>query len=141
MPEPASADKAAAGATTTAPATAAGKSQATLLLQQEREKRRIVLQDANLRIWESGPTNPPKGALDSNLKKNTAFVKRIKQGIGADAKEQVIKELATLNVEKYLEEIQQVLPEGMSKCTTAKDSFAGVEVRQCAPEAATSTPR
>jgi regulator of nonsense transcripts 2 len=86
------------------------------------------MRQANLQIWDTGPTDVPQAALDSNLKKNTSFVTRVKQGVGVDAKEQLIKGLGTLKLDKYLEELLQVIPDGMSKCTTAKDSFAAAEV-------------
>lgn len=98
-------------------------------LSAERDRRRYALRQSNLLIWQAGgPTQAPTGSLDSNLKKNTAFVKRVKQGLGADAKEQLIKEMRTLNLDKYLDEIVASIVEGLSKCVNAKDSFAAVEV-------------
>ncbi|PWN50734.1 ARM repeat-containing protein [Violaceomyces palustris] len=94
---------------------------------REKERRRLVLRANNLDTWRSGPS-PPRGALDSNLKKNTAFIKKVKQGLGHDSREQLLKELGTLNLDKYLEEIVQAVPEGLTKCITNKDCSAAVEV-------------
>ncbi|KAJ1022534.1 hypothetical protein NDA16_003523 [Ustilago loliicola] len=96
-------------------------------LYKEREKKRRQLRAANLQAWTSGPSAAPK-TLDSNLKKNTAFVKRIKQSIGQDARDQLLKDLPQLNLEKYLQELTQAVPEGLSKCVTAKDCFAAAEI-------------
>ncbi|KAK0554209.1 mRNA decay protein [Tilletia horrida] len=94
---------------------------------QERDRKRAALRASNLETWAQGPS-PPSGALDSSLKKNTAFVKRIKQSLGADQKDAALKDIATLNLDKYIEEIVQSIPEGLSKCTSAKDCLAAAEV-------------
>lgn len=97
------------------------------VLYREREKKRHQLRAANLQTWTSGPSAAPK-TLDSNLKKNTAFVKRVKQSIGQDARDQLLKDLSQLNLEKYLQELTQAVPEGLSRCVTAKDCFAAAEI-------------
>ena len=106
------------GATTSA----AGK------LALERDRKRIVLRQRNLAVWQDGPRTP-SGSLDSNMKKNTGFIKRVRQGLGVDAKAQLLKETATLNLDKYVEELTQAIPEGLSKCTLSKDCVAATEVR------------
>ena len=96
-------------------------------LLRERERKRQHLKAANLHVWSSGPSPPPK-ALDSNLKKNTAFVKRVKQSLGVDAKEQLLRDLGSLNLDKYLEEIIQAVPDGLLRCTNARDCLAAAEI-------------
>ncbi|CDR87348.1 related to NMD2-Nonsense-mediated mRNA decay protein 2 [Sporisorium scitamineum] len=96
-------------------------------LCKEREKKRRRLRALNRQVWKDGPSAPSK-TLDSNLKKNTAFVKRVKQGIGHEAHDHLLKDLPLLNLEKYLQELIQAVPDGLSKCATAKDSFAATEV-------------
>uniref|UniRef100_V5GUK9 MIF4G domain-containing protein n=2 Tax=Kalmanozyma brasiliensis (strain GHG001) TaxID=1365824 RepID=V5GUK9_KALBG len=96
-------------------------------LYKEREKKRRQLRAANHQVWKAGPTSISK-TLDSNLKKNTAFVKRVKQSIGQDARDQLLKDLPLLNLEKYLQELTQAVPEGLSRCVNAKDCFAATEI-------------
>ena len=96
-------------------------------LTAEREKRRISLRQSNWDVWQSGP-QPPSGPLDSNMKKNTGFIKRVRQSLGVESKEQLIKEVATLNLDKYIDEVIQAIPEGLAKCTSAKDCGAAAEV-------------
>ncbi|CAO1623073.1 unnamed protein product [Sympodiomycopsis kandeliae] len=96
-------------------------------LFMERDKKRMALKISNSQIWDKGP-NAPKGTLDSNMKKNTGFIKKVRQGLTAEAKAQLSKEAASLNLDKYVEELVQAVPEGVSKCNTAKDSMAAVEM-------------
>lgn len=98
----------------------------TSKLNTEREKRRLAIRTANLQVWQDGPKTL-KGPLDSNMKKNTAFIKRIRQTLGAETKDQLIKDAVTLNLDKYIEEIVQAIPEGLSKCSTSKDCLAAAE--------------
>lgn len=108
-------------------AIASAKSAAANAASSERQKQRFVLRERNLQTWEKGPSLP-SGPLDSSMKKNTGFVKKVRQGLGADVKVQLIKEAATLNLDKYIEELTQAVPEGLSKCNTAKDCMAAAEV-------------
>ncbi|UZJ53432.1 hypothetical protein CBS101457_002752 [Exobasidium rhododendri] len=92
----------------------------------ERAKKRIALQFANTEIWQNGPS-PPSGSLDSNMKKNTGFIKRVRQSLGVESRDVLVKEVETLNLDKYVDEVIQAIPEGLSKCTTAKDCLAAAE--------------
>lgn len=114
-------------ATASTPAAPAKDDSQANALYKEREKKRCQLRAANLQAWTAGPPGTPK-TLDSNLKKNTAFVKRVKQSIGQDARDQLLKDLPQLNLEKYLQELTQAVPEGLSRCATAKDCFAAAEI-------------
>lgn len=97
-------------------------------ISTDRDRKRIALRRTNIEIWKNGP-KPPKGPLDSNMKKNTGFIKRIRQSLGAESKDQLLKEIETLNLDKYIEEIILAVAEGLGKCTGAKDCFAAAEVR------------
>ena len=112
--------------TTPTPPPAKDESQAQALYK-ERERKRRQLRASNRSVWEKGPA-PLSKSLDSNLKKNTAFVKRVKQGLGQDARDQLLKDLPQLNLEKYLQELIQAVPEGLARCVTAKDCFAATEI-------------
>jgi regulator of nonsense transcripts 2 len=110
------------------PSSSANPNASTSSWIEERAKKRIALQSANAEIWQHGPS-PPSGSLDSNMKKNTGFIKRVRQSLGVETREVLIKEVATLNLDKYIDEVIQAIPEGLLKCTTAKDCLAAAEVR------------
>lgn len=101
----------------------------TSKLTSERDKKRRDLRSENVQIWTSGP-KPPNGPLDSNIKKNTGFIKKVKQTLGVESRDQIVREVATLNLDKYIDEVVQAIPEGLAKCTTAKDCIAAAEVRR-----------
>lgn len=112
---------------TTSTSTSATKS--TSNVSSERDKKRISIRSTNSSINDDGNyASPIKGPFDSNLKKNTAFVKRVRQNLGIESKDQFLKETNTLGLDKYREEIIGALPEGMAKCATGKDVVACMEV-------------
>lgn len=85
--------------------------------------KRLALRTLN----ESPPAeNAPK--LDSSLKRHTALIKRIKQSVAAENKDQIIKEIESLSIEKYLDEISNATVEGILRCKTDKDVWSAVEV-------------
>lgn len=101
----------------------------------EKDKRRIALRSTNLEIKVSSSSSSSsnsssliKGPFDSNLKKNTAFVKRVRQNLGVESKDQFLREITSLGLDKYREEIIGALPEGMSRCANGKDVTACMEV-------------
>jgi regulator of nonsense transcripts 2 len=67
--------------------------------------------------------------LDSSLKRHTALIKRIRQSIGHDNRDQILKDIETLALEKYIEEIAGAVPEGIARCKVDKDVWSAVEVR------------
>lgn len=79
---------------------------------------------------EATPENPyvPKGKLDSSLKKNTAFIKKIKTGLSAETHRNVLKEIETLSLEKYLSEIIVSIQEGIFKLSKSDDLTACMAV-------------
>lgn len=84
---------------------------------------------ANHSILHSQAT--PSKALDSSLKRNTALIKRMKQSMGSENKDQITKDIEALALEKYVEEIVGAVVEGLGKCKTEKDVSSAVEVRVC----------
>ncbi|EPQ57610.1 ARM repeat-containing protein [Gloeophyllum trabeum ATCC 11539] len=70
----------------------------------------------------------PSKALDSSLKRHTALIKRIRQSVGADNREQILKDIDALSLEKYVEEIVGAVVEGTARCKTEKDVWSAVEV-------------
>lgn len=72
-------------------------------------------------------TEQPKN-LDSNIKKNTAFIKKCKTSLASDLKTQLLNDINKLSLEKYISEIVSSVMEGMLKCKTSVDIAACVEV-------------
>ncbi|CEH12145.1 Nonsense-mediated mRNA decay 2 protein [Ceraceosorus bombacis] len=116
---------------TPAPTTAAAAGRApvaTSAIKQERDRRRHQLRTVNASLW-GAPARQEAPNLDSNLKKNTAFIKRLRApGLVADAKEGLLKDLTSLKVEKYVEEIVQAIPEGLGRSSKEKDVAAASEI-------------
>lgn len=67
-------------------------------------------------------------SLDSSLKKNTAFIKRLRTGLSSTSQETFLTEIRTLSLQKYLSEIISATAEGLTKLRTASDIATGVEV-------------
>lgn len=62
------------------------------------------------------------------MKKNTAFIKRLRTGISAAAQPGLLSEIKTLSLQKYLSEIISATAEGLTRLKTAGDIAAGIEV-------------
>ncbi|EEP81517.1 conserved hypothetical protein [Uncinocarpus reesii 1704] len=71
---------------------------------------------------------PVNKSLDSALKKNTAFIKRLRTGITASAQPTFLTEIRTLSLHKYLSEIISALYEGTCKLKSPGEIAAGVEI-------------
>jgi regulator of nonsense transcripts 2 len=67
-------------------------------------------------------------SLDSSLKKNTAFIKRLRTGITSNALTGFLTEVRTLSLQRYISEIISATAEGVSRLKTAGEIAAGVEV-------------
>ena len=50
--------------------------------------------------------------------------------LAADNRDQIMKDLDTLSLEKYIEEMPSAVLEGISRCKTEKDVWSAVEVRR-----------
>lgn len=68
-------------------------------------------------------------SLDSSLKRHTAFTKRIRQSVGAENRDQLLKDIETLSLEKYVDELDSAVLEGISRCKSERDVWSAVEVR------------
>jgi regulator of nonsense transcripts 2 len=71
---------------------------------------------------------PLTGPLDSSLKKNTAFIKRLRTSLNADNQSALLKDIGGLSLEKYVPEVVSAASEGLQKCKTISDILAAVEV-------------
>jgi regulator of nonsense transcripts 2 len=74
-----------------------------------------------------------KASLDSSLKRHTALIKRAKLSIGLENRDQILKDIESLTLEKYVEEIATSLLEGLARCKTDKDVWSATEVSLHAP--------
>jgi regulator of nonsense transcripts 2 len=67
-------------------------------------------------------------SLDSSLKKNTAFIKRLRTAITASTLNTFLQEIHTLSLHKYLSEIISACYEGLCKLKSPGEIDAGVEI-------------
>lgn len=67
-------------------------------------------------------------SLDSSLKKNTAFIKRLRTGLSASAQDTFVTETRTLSLQKYLSEIISATAEGLGRLKTSSEIATAVEV-------------
>ncbi|KAJ6004750.1 Nonsense-mediated mRNA decay factor (Upf2) [Penicillium herquei] len=94
----------------------------------ERQKKR-ELRDLNEKAWagEIG-VFPVSKSLDSALKKNTAFIKRLRTGISASSLSTFLSDIRTLSLHKYLSEIITACYEGLCKLKSPGEIAVGVEI-------------
>ncbi|RYP92111.1 hypothetical protein DL770_001772 [Monosporascus sp. CRB-9-2] len=83
----------------------------------------------NRRAWNDEknvfPVNP---SLDSSLKKNTAFIKRLRTAITPATLNTFLQEIRTLSLHKYLSEIVSACYEGLTKLKNPGEIEAAVEI-------------
>ncbi|GME93734.1 unnamed protein product [Ambrosiozyma monospora] len=96
-------------------------------MSEDLNARRQELQELNEQAWRGHSVFATK-KLDSSLKKNTAYIKKIRTSVGLDSKKFLIDQLATTSLEKYLNELLPATFEGLSKITKNQDLAPAVEV-------------
>ena len=67
-------------------------------------------------------------SLDSSLKKNTAFIKRLRTAITPASTTTFLQEIRSLSLQKYLSEVISASYEGLTKLKTPGEVAAGVEI-------------
>ena len=67
-------------------------------------------------------------SLDSSLKKNTAFIKRLRTAVTAPTLNTSLQEVRTLSLHKYLSEIISACYEGLCKLKSPGEIAAGIEI-------------
>lgn len=91
--------------------------------------RRRELRDLNQRAWDGEKDLfPVAKSLDSTLKKNTAFIKRLRTAISAATLNTFLQEIRTVSLSKYLSEIISACHEGLCKLKSPGEIEAGVEI-------------
>ncbi|KAJ2007145.1 mRNA decay protein [Coemansia thaxteri] len=94
----------------------------------KRHERLQVLQRANVDSWSGHAAKLDAGSLDTNMKKNTGFIKRCKASMGQESAAQLLREVRLLKLEKYVSEIVPAAAEGLLRCKTGSDVQASAEV-------------
>ena len=69
--------------------------------------------------------------LDMSLKKNTAFIRKVRVSLNSVSLDSLLTDIRTVSLEKYLSEVVSAVTEGLIKCKTSADFFAGTEVSNC----------
>ncbi|KAM0511277.1 hypothetical protein ACHAPE_010021 [Trichoderma viride] len=91
--------------------------------------RKRELRALNEKAWDGdkGLINV-SGSLDSSLKKNTAFIKRLRTAISAATLSTFLQEIRTLSLHKYLSEIISACYEGLCRLKAPGEIEAAVEI-------------
>jgi regulator of nonsense transcripts 2 len=71
---------------------------------------------------------PVAKSLDSTMKKNTAFIKRLRTAISPATLNTFLQEIKTVSLSKYLSEIVSACHEGLCKLKSPGEIEAGVEI-------------
>ncbi|KAH7035464.1 armadillo-type protein [Microdochium trichocladiopsis] len=94
----------------------------------DRSRKRDLL-SLNRRAWDGEvDVFPVASALDSSLKKNTAFIKRLRTAVTPSTQNTFLQEIRTLSLTKYLSEIISACYEGLCKLKTSGEIDAAVEI-------------
>ncbi|KAJ2493855.1 mRNA decay protein [Coemansia sp. RSA 2050] len=94
----------------------------------KRRERLQALQRANLDSWRGRVPKLDSAGLDTNMKKNTGFIKKCKASMGQDSAAQLLREVNLLKLDKYVSEIVPATAEGLLRCKTSGDFQAAVDV-------------
>lgn len=71
---------------------------------------------------------PVSPNLDSSLKKNTGFIRKVRTSLNEASLPSLLKDISTLTLVKYLSEIVSALTEGFTQCKSTASLLVGVEV-------------
>ncbi|KAJ7770128.1 ARM repeat-containing protein [Mycena maculata] len=92
------------------------------------EERVRLAKRTSLKSLNATPTTQESSKLDSSLKRHTALIKRMRLSMAMDNRDQIIKDIDSLSLEKYVDEIVGAAVEGVARCKTEKDVWSAVEV-------------
>ncbi|GAA5822482.1 hypothetical protein JCM5353_000523 [Sporobolomyces roseus] len=94
-----------------------------------KHKRRVELRTANLAAWDRGSSPDGLGKLDTSLKRHTALLVKLRSSLNTAAQiPAILKDIAGLSLEKYVEEAVGAVVEGLGKCKTGPEAVGAVEV-------------
>ncbi|KAI8805570.1 armadillo-type protein [Cladochytrium replicatum] len=94
--------------------------------ESDRSSHRLELRKKNIEANSTRPDLSSMGNLDGSIKKNTAFVKKLKTSLTSEQLPSLTKELLSLKLEKYLTEV--VVSIGEAKFKNSADVWAAVEI-------------
>ncbi|KAF9451945.1 transcription factor [Macrolepiota fuliginosa MF-IS2] len=92
------------------------------------EERMRYEKRVKLKALNANPSQQELSRLDSSLKRHTTLIKRIRQSMAADNRDQIMKDLESLSLEKYIDEIAGAVVEGIARCKTEKDVWGAIEI-------------
>ncbi|KAI4192928.1 MAG: hypothetical protein LQ346_004082 [Caloplaca aetnensis] len=97
-------------------------------VEMDRKQKREI-RELNARAW-AGEKDlfQVASSPDTSLRKNTAFIKRLRTAISAASTGTFLQETRSLSLHKYLSEVISASYEGLCKVKTAGDLAAAVEV-------------
>lgn len=90
--------------------------------------QRGLLRAANQSAWNGTLSKTVSTALDSSLKKNTAFIKKARVALTFENLTSLKNDVETLSLEKYITEIVSAVAEGLGKVRLANDVIASTEI-------------
>ncbi|EER34340.1 hypothetical protein CTRG_01200 [Candida tropicalis MYA-3404] len=93
----------------------------------ELDNRRKELLELNIKAWDGEHTFKTASKLDSSLKKNSTFIKKVKS-ITHESSKSILKDIETLSIEKYLYEVLSSLTEALIKVNKNDDVVASMEI-------------
>ncbi|SCV73578.1 BQ2448_7504 [Microbotryum intermedium] len=93
-------------------------------------QRRLQLRELNLAAWaETSHEADNQARLDTSLKRHTTLLTRLRSSIHTTATvPAILKEIASLSLDKYVEEAVGATFEGLAKCKTGPETWAAIEV-------------
>ncbi|KAG5927607.1 hypothetical protein E4U42_002027 [Claviceps africana] len=104
------------------------QSSAQVVVAMDRQRKR-ELRALNERAWHGEKDLlPVANVLDSSLKKNTAFIKRLRTAITPATLSTFLQEIRTLGLHKYLSEIIAACYEGLCRLKSPGEIDAAVEI-------------
>jgi len=97
------------------------------------EDRVQVCSAIALSLTEAEPTrvihSDGPGKLDTSLKRHTALLVKLRSSLNTAAQiPAILKDIAGLSLEKYVEEAVGAVVEGLGKCKTGPEAVGAVEV-------------
>lgn len=85
--------------------------------------------DLNLRAWDGEEgLFEVRATLDSSLKKNTAFIKKIKTGINRESEKWLLDAVRGTSLEKYMNEVTAAACESFTRVSKQNDIVSAVEL-------------
>ena len=89
---------------------------------------RPTIANPNQPLFSRADLFPVAKSLDSTMKKNTAFIKRLRTAVSNATLNTFLQEIKTVSLSKYLSEIVSACHEGLCRLKSPAEIEAGVEI-------------